>query len=494
VKQVGSSSARRLLLAWTALLGCGSDGGGARISTVDALVDGMAAATCAWQFRCCSVPELVAVTSGLYTTEQDCRQRLALQIGEQLATARVAVTEGREAVDPAAAAACVAEVRDASCNLVTALGVLANGGVSTPDACGRILTGKVRAGHTCLAAADCTAGSRCIFPGGATGAGGVQGNGLPTTSSPGACVPYQAAGDICNANTDCDATQGLYCRGTDYRCAPYAQEGDTCSISTIDPLTGAPTGGGVITCDPLKNLWCDGASGSCRHLPRAGEACLGFTPGSPSGNQCDPDPALALFCVGAGFNGSGVCEAAAREGDACGASGLPPCGTGLVCTTQTQTVTPPGGGPPTIGVCAAAATEGQSCAALGACLTPAVCNPATKICDLPGPSRPGEACSANTQCATMLCGPSVDGSGAFVCLPGQPQIACAGVNFGPGTFVPGPTTGTGGIGGIGGTSGIGGASGIGGMGPPVGGMGPPVGGTGEGGVAGSAPTGGTSGA
>jgi hypothetical protein len=222
--------------------------------------------------------------------------------------------------------------------------------------------------------------------------------------------------------------------------------------------------------------------GVCRPLPGAGQPCLSPTFVSTTPTQCDPDPDLGLQCVGSGFNGTGTCLAPGQMGDACGGTGLAACGAGLACAAPSVSA---------IGACQPAPTTGQPCTTLGECLTPSVCNPATKMCDLPGTLHEGEPCAANTHCASLLCGPSSTDPSKLVCLRGQANVSCTGVNGGAGFVSPS------GMGGIGGTTGSGRAGGPGGPPPipvPTGGGGGGGAGSGFGGTSGTGTGTGTAGA
>jgi hypothetical protein len=456
----------------------GCSGGRGAITTVDALVDSTAKAYCSWQFKCCAVPEILSMTTR-YVTEDECVPYLKLELGDLLASTSLAVDGRRQALDPAAAAACVDQLSAQACNGAAQLGALLP---STP-ACAHVFTGRVAAGAACQAIADCAAGSHCLFPqlGSTSPPDPITGLFGDLTTVSGVCTPFQPPGGICNTSDDCDAAAGLHCRSSDYRCGPFAQAGEACAVSLVGP--GVPGTGGN-DCDSAAGLYCDignalimgpggpSAQGICRPSPRDGEPCVPPQPFQTVSSLCDPDPTLRLSCVGSGFNGNGICETAAKVGDACGGSGLPPCDSGLVCSVSISGA---------IGACAAAPGQGQPCTILGECLDPAVCNPATKVCDLPGVLRAGDVCGANTDCASLLCGPSSASASDLVCLTGQAPVSCTGVNSGAG-FVPSPQ-GQGGIGGgvvdagvpipRPGTSGAGGAAGAssGGLGGGPGGVG-----------------------
>jgi hypothetical protein len=436
-------------LPWLVLLAlnsvCGSNGGGA---SVDDLVDRMARAQCAWQLRCCSGQEIATLSGTTYATEDDCLPRVRLALRAQLEVERALVVSGRLRLDPAVAASCVAAMESRPCNIPQPNTFPLP--LSTPDATGCIpaFVGNVPAGGKCSGNGDCVPGAHCLSQSG----GPVPFEGIPgTATGDGICAfPTQKLGDICASDADCDASQGLYCRGSDFRCAPFAKEGEPCGTPPVSPV--------LIACDAAAGLHCDTTSGLCRRPPQAGEPCL--SDGStPSG--CDPDLALQLSCVGAGFNGSGVCLTPGQAGDACGGAGLAPCGPGLICPGQSLGA---------IDTCQAPPRLGQPCTTDRLCGAGTACAATTSTCEPSGPLPNGAPCAADTDCASLSC--LAQPSGQRACYPSTASVSCSGVS--------GASYGQGGFGGVGG--GFGGVGG--GFGGQGGGFGGDGGSTGEGGQGG----------
>jgi hypothetical protein len=242
-----------------------------------------------------------------------------------------------------------------------------------------LFVGQIPIGLRCDMTAECTSGAHCVT---STAIGVAP---TPATPAFGVCEPYGTSGDPCNDTGDCDPRAGLVCRALDASCAPPAGAGEPCAPSPTS--TSAPP---TIPCAP--GLFCD-AGALCRNLPRAGEPCLTST-GTAVRPICDPDPSLALACVGAGINGSGFCMTSAQAGEACGGDALPLCASGLVCV-PTQ-----GDG---IGTCGPAPGVGAACARGGVCAGSAVCDPFTTVCTAPGTTAIGLPCTANPDCVSMSC-------------------------------------------------------------------------------------------
>ena len=109
-----------LLLIGVLAAGCEDDGPNAGLpgaADVDQLAAGITKAFCAWQFRCCSKPELEVLQGGRFDDEATCAQSgIAVAVKDQLLFVRTAVGEGLMTIDPAKAAACLAAYRNRPCN------------------------------------------------------------------------------------------------------------------------------------------------------------------------------------------------------------------------------------------------------------------------------------------------------------------------------------------------------------------------------------------
>jgi hypothetical protein len=191
----------------------------------------------------------------------------------------------------------------------------------------------------------------------------------------------------------------------------------------------SPSGGEPpIRCDATHSLFCDSTALVCRRLPGADEPCLGSIFPDPSLLSCDPDPALALQCVGLQLFGTGICKRAGQENDACGGSALPLCRPGLAClATQADG----------IGVCGTPPGEGESCASGGVCGFGTACDPSTYHCAVPGSTGLGLPCTASAECSSLNCGFSGVSPG-HSCLPPFDAVVCAGGGTTPGTGGSGP--------------------------------------------------------
>ena len=367
----------------TAPTDAGPDGGTA-LAAVDDFIAALTEAMCSWQFRCCNLVEIDVISASSYLTEADCRLATSLTLGTFFVDARASAAENRLSLDPTLADACVQLFRTGAC---------ATPGLPMPDPIGMFTTcadpfvGLVPAGSPCRTFDECAAGARCVAGGqtvpnfGTLTSEGLQS--IPTVSSVapqiGSCLPYVPKGGKCRVTNDCDP--GLYCRGVDFVCAAPAGPGDPCrplNDPSMPPSVGPP-------CDDVHHqLVCLG--NVCGRYPRGGEPCL-----ADNGSLrplCDPDPALALSCVGMGFNGSGICEKAGGVGAACGAQGLPPCAADLACVVDAASLE--------LGTCQAQAGPGEVCRMDQPCAPPYVCDLIDSFCTTPGAAHDGEPCQLDT--------------------------------------------------------------------------------------------------
>jgi hypothetical protein len=274
--------------------------------------------------------------------------------------------------------------------------------------------GMVPVGSLCTLRDECVPGSRCVqggFEMDATGAPTPEGvSSFSTAVIPsafvGSCLAYAANGERCRTTLDC--APGFYCRGDDHVCARPAGAGEAC-LPVNSPLGFTVAG---IPCDDVtQSLACLGEV--CGRLPRDGEPCIGDGVHPP----CDPNPGLALACVGGDFNPPGICEKLAATGAACGASGLAPCAVELACLAGDASFG--------LGTCGPPPKAGEPCALDGACAVPSVCDSDTQLCMPGGMQHDGQGCAKGSDCASLTCVPtSVDGG---TCSPPQSNpIGCIG--------------------------------------------------------------------
>jgi hypothetical protein len=424
--RVARASAAALAAAAVASCTAGSSAGSASaVRAVDDLIAPLAAAMCGWQFRCCSLREIDSVGGSSYLTPAECNAVMALELRTTLADARAAVLAGRLALDAARAAACLGVFTDGSCSSPA----FAEDQWGHFGACPDPFVGQVPIGAACTLRDECTAGSRCV-PGdqsvdpvaNETPEGVVA---VPTIRAAstivGACLPYVAEGETCRATPDC--APGLYCRGDTFVCGRPAAEGEPCQARSPRGFPGI-----LRPCDDAHaSLVCSG--GTCNRLPRAGEPCLGdgIRP------DCDPDPSLALQCVGDAFNGSGICQPPGRAGDVCGGTGLPTCAIGLACLGAD--------GATQIGACGPPPGLGGACGFPAACGPGTVCDADTGTCRRGKVQRDGTTCSTGADCASLDCLEYGMGGGACS-APILDRIGCTGADPAAATLGLAPDGGT----------------------------------------------------
>jgi hypothetical protein len=182
----------------------------------------------------------------------------------------------------------------------------------------------------------------------------------------------------------------------------------------------------------------------CRRYPTAGEPC-----DLNRSQVCDPDPALALWCDN---RFGAVCKPLGNEGDACGAPAIPPCRDDLACHPQQSDG---------IGVCGSLPVLGEACT--DRCASPGVCD--AGFCTTPGTLPLGAKCISNSDCVSLSC---TGFNGNLFCSQPtiSPRCVGGGVNHGviagfggQGGFAGSFPTGFAGGRGPAGTTGAGGAAG-----------------------------------
>ncbi len=399
----------------------GADGAdaGAPAAAVDDFIDSLARAMCAWQFRCCSLAEIDAISNSTYLTEADCVPPTVISLHTWFGDARASVTENRMALEPASAAACIADFAAGACSSPSA-------SASDPwtrfQQCPDPFVGEVPVGARCFVRDECIPESRCVGGGVPVDNGpsvtpeGVSS--LPSVSSVasglGSCIAYIQEGERCDTTIDCNP--GLYCRSADSVCARPAEEGDPCEVITDVANNNSIV---ILPCnDTVKTVIC-AADDVCARLPRDGEPCLQGN-GDP---LCDPDPTLALSCVGIGIDGNGICKKPGQMGDACllspdEASGLPPCDTALTCASSDPAQTG-------LGTCGPSYGLGTACPLGQGCLAPAVCDDQKLVCTAPGMKRDGEICVSDVDCASLVCSMNL-ATGICSTPPNPTVVLCVG--------------------------------------------------------------------
>ena len=381
-----------LVLAWGAA--CGSPASADGVAAANNLATMFTEAFCANQLRCCSTQEISAL-GGRYTTEEECVASSAgVSARQQLALAGLSIRAGRMRIDWTRADECLALYRERACSSPQAMRVDFTGPLVAEwlSRCPGVLVGLVQAGERCALAGECAPGSHCIFPPAGSGADGGASSPLSTdpAAPSGVCMAFQAAGQPCTSNGDCDRSAGQTCRFDDLRCGATDASDAVCN----------PDGDPALECDINAGMACDFGTRTCKRLPREGEPCIQFTIAA-----CDPNPAWGLSCVGVAVNGTGTCVRPAAEGESCGARALPFCGAQLYCrSTQADG----------IGVCAPLLDEGAPCAG-ASCRLGLACDPVSLTCRVPGP-KPGAArCANDSECVSLFCDMS-SGPGPGTCV------------------------------------------------------------------------------
>ena len=418
---------KRLSFLFLLAFGCGSPS----VQEVDDLIQQMASEQCAWEFHCCTDPEIKQLDGTKFSTLATCTPYRALAMQTELYLHRLAAREGRLKVDTSVSAACLSQLQGRACN--------PNSGTPTSSdpmdvgACAKVFVGTTKIGEECIYSTECETGSHCVSDAAAVGRG--------------VCVPFQKESEICNIDADCDPTvKGLYCAKGDFRCHLPAALGAPCAYTT-DVSGKTATLPLLYRCDStFFSTYCDPVTSACKTLPVDGEACLSpLPPGVAS--ACNPDKALGIVCDrGTGTSSSGgTCRSPATVGESCQSLS---CAENLYCDTSLSAYK-----------CKALPGLGQSCSAANyRCSEPYFCNTSVSpyVCDQPAaigqsctsPSRSctidaycdssgshacaprrsdGATCESSTQCLSNSCGFPTGGSGdTTVCLAHTTGVACVG--------------------------------------------------------------------
>jgi hypothetical protein len=353
--------------AWTmlALAGCG----GADTGAVDNVINSVAEQQCAWEFRCCTDPEIMKRDGTKYTDQMGCLSFAKLALENTLYAERLAAKQGRIKVDGEKSNACIDKLKMKACNTPPGQPPPDPPAPGYVDPCSLIFVGNTAVGEACLISNECVKGSHCY----------------PVGSGEGVCVPYQQEMQICNQSSDCDpSVTNLYCARKDWKCHLRSPVGGPCAY-TVDMVTMMPTLPVLLECDNTSgDVFCDPGTNTCRKLPVAGESCVSPRPpgvgsGCDQGLQCDTSVGMP-----------GVCRGPGAAGDPC--SGQFPCkpdGT-LYCDQLAM--------PPT---CKMLPGVGDACLN-GQCARPAYCNNMVVPAVCAKPAALGEACSGQIRCDTTL--------------------------------------------------------------------------------------------
>jgi hypothetical protein len=290
-----------------------------------------------------------------------------------------------------------------------------------------VFVGTTSIGKDCIYEAECETGARCV--------------GDPSAVGRGVCVPYQAVGDICNADTDCDPTiANVYCAKADYHCHVRGTFGQPCQYTT-DENGKNPSLPLLLECDPNGALYCDVASSTCKQLPADGDPCIDPLPPGVA-TACNPDPKLNLVCDKTSAQSSGgICRAPVGIGESCETIS---CAKDLYCDSLSYT-------------CKSLPGFGQSCSSTDyQCATPYSCvyNTGSYTCQQPAgisencvnPPRTcetdaycdssgtetcepklgdGAQCNSSIQCVSGSCGFQT-GNTHDICLSATANVMCSG--------------------------------------------------------------------
>jgi hypothetical protein len=385
------------------------------ITGVDALVAALAEVACDWQARCCSPIE--AEQGGGFADKDECLSHAKLELTKAASSLRFAVAQYFIEPDAGLVEACVDKQKNQGCFPSHPVnGSAPFSAARWLQACLPAYQGKVIAGARCADPAECIEGTHCATVQTVGTTSGPDGGAGPAGQVDKICLANQKRGEACLVNEDCDTAGGDYCHTPDYHCAARVSAGGACDyVLQLDPLFG----GRLVASPACKvGLICDPQARVCVHPPKEKEECQ---PGSFVALDCDPDPAMDLFCAGAGFDGRGVCAVAGKEGDACAGSELPPCTGGLACNR---------GGERGLGLCGPPPKVDEPCSLDNACESPARCVFSTGICTMPGERALGQPCTQDTDCASLACSSRQNG----VCQVTPTNIpTCSGANVNRGT-------------------------------------------------------------
>src|SRR6478736_942339 len=273
-----------------------------------------------------------------------------------------AAASGAVDYDPRKVGACHERFAQSPCTFASFL--------FTPDIydvlqfCPGTVTPKLKAGGSCSAHGECSAGLYC--------------NKGANYTCPGKCQAFAQQGEACSAQDRC--AEGLRC-DSNQRCVPRDAPGsscaDNCSYSVSCPTDQAcPT-----------NIWCDRSENICKTGRLEGEPCgMTGTGSTASFAEC----AINLWCD-ALPSGAGTCHERSAQGAAC--NSVFACEKGLHCTGYV-----PFGAQAGLGTCQASAAVGSKCSSSADCDDGLVCSGGS--CQPPGAAD--AACNDDGDCQTGL--------------------------------------------------------------------------------------------
>lgn len=265
--------------------------------TIETFAQTYDAAYCDYLVRCNAMPDLAA-----------CKRVVGPD--ENIIQALNSTLYGNLTFDDAGAEACIAAVKDATCD--------SSGGFAKAirDVCTNAFTNKGKAETPCFVDLECETGLECDLdpacmsaccPGKcSTSQTGVPVGGDCTTdpciadafcdrmgdmpNDPGVCKAKGQASAACNAGNEC--ADGLTCDGGSRTCFQQSRTGEQCNPDLANnPCLNA-------------NEYCDATSSKCTALPKPGQPCV--TSGSRM-NQC----AIYALCQ------EGTCQKRPDVGEPC---------------------------------------------------------------------------------------------------------------------------------------------------------------------------------
>jgi hypothetical protein len=302
-----------------------------------------AKATCELLARCAAlfVPDLASCSAALETA-------LTEQVLEQQ---NQAIAEGRIDYHPDALAACIAQVKTASCD------------EERFEKCRPVFEGKTKLGQACTVDLECEDYGQCKVDG----------------ACPGVCAPAAKLGEACTRYNECEP--GLECGGDTaaQTCQKTAKIGESCAEAGCSGYGVCREG----TCVSRESLGQSEQGGPCEVV---------------SGPSCKP----GLVCTTTLVDGDvvGRCQPKVASGAACTFSTPDPCPEGEYCHITSAT-----GEKPATGTCTASPKLGEECRYgtynITSCEPGQYCDTETKVCA--AKRELGAACSSSSQCSSNTC-------------------------------------------------------------------------------------------
>jgi hypothetical protein len=318
-------SALKLLVgvaALSLLVNCGSDdddddgsggssGNGSAVS-IDEVPALYAAAACQAYERC------AGAVLDLLTPGEDCADKIAAELEEELPRFEEAVDRGTLVYDGTKLRACTDELQAKSCDELLE---------RESETCEAALEGMVAVGEDCTLSAECEGSAYCKFG----------------DACPGTCAELELAGQACEEDSQC--ASGLVCSGETSRCVVPAAIGEACLDGEPDCALGGFCSGATDdaprTCVSYDEAFAGAEGDDCAllelELCESGLVC-GVESASLAGavTKCMPKVASGDDCViafpdqcpvdeycavpEAAFEG--VCEPRPEAGEPCAANGI----------------------------------------------------------------------------------------------------------------------------------------------------------------------------